>query len=208
MKHYFFYLIATLVCLTVLAFIAFQERGRIIRLNRHSRARRLNSIERLALPFVVTMSALATRVHHWFSGGNRLALGNAILTYPACGDTLLADEAIGRFKLIKHGTDIYHAGLCDKNDIPIGFTRDASAAAAEDRFAFDYLGLAHKGTEATASGACTAGNLCCPGDNGTIRDITQVAGETVYVCGILRTSAANGEQVVFVPHGPSKLVIA
>lgn len=173
------------------------------------RARRRNFtlFERLSLPFVMAMSVCATRFQQAFSG-NRVVLANAVLTYPRCGDTALADEAIGRYKLLKAGTDQYHKGLCDKNDVPEGFTRDASAAAAEDRFAFEYLGLAREGTEGTASGACTAGNLCCPGDNGTIRDITQVAAETVYVCGKLMTTAATGAQVVFIPYPPTKLVIA
>lgn len=139
---------------------------------------------------------------------NVVALGNILLTHPRCGDTLVADEVIGRYALIKLGTDKYHAALCDKGDIPLGFTRDASAPAIGDRFAFDYLALSHEGSEATASGACTAGNLCCPGDNGTIRDITQVSGETVYVCGQLMSSAASGGQVVFIPFPPTKLIIA
>jgi hypothetical protein len=148
------------------------------------------------------MTALASKWH------GVVVLANAVLTHPRCGDSLVADEVIGRYALIKLGTDKYHAALCDKGDIPLGFTRDASAPAIGDRFAFDYLALAHEGSEATASGACTAGNLCCPGDNGTIRDITQVSGETVYVCGQLMSSAANGGQVVFIPFPPTKLIIA
>jgi hypothetical protein len=174
---------------------------------RRARVRRFSLLERLARPFVMAISVLASRFHRAV-GGNRIALANTILTYPECGDTALADEAIGRYKLIKKGTDIYHKGLCDKGDIPEGFTRDSSASGAEERFAFDYFGLARKGSEATASGTCTAGNLCCPGDDGTIRDITQVSSETVYVCGKLMTTATTGNQVVFIPYAPTKLVIA
>jgi len=163
-------------------------------------------MNRFKLTLALLCAAAAALLHRVKQNG--VALANAILTHPQCGDTALADEAIGRFKLLKAGTDIYHKALCDKNDIPEGFTRDASAAAAEDRFAFDYLGLARKGTEGTASGTCTAGNLCCPGDNGTIRDITAVSSETVYVCGKLLTTAATTEQVVFIPYPPVKLIIA
>lgn len=200
-------LVAIVAALIIPSLLA--SRRHVIRLNRHARVRPFTLIERFALPCVQAMSAFKTRAHDLlFGGGNRIALANAILTHPACGDTALADEAIGRFALLKAGSDIYHKALCDAADIPIGFTRDASAAAAEDRFAFDYLALAHKGTEFTASGAVTAGNFVCPGANGTVRDVTLLSGATVYICGQAVTSAMDGAQVVVIPCAPVQRVIA
>jgi hypothetical protein len=137
-----------------------------------------------------------------------IALGNALVTMPGPGDTKLADEAIGRWKVVKTGTDEDHIALCDATDIPIGFTREDSAAAAEDRVAFDLLALSQKAAQGTASGAITAGNLVCPGTNGVLRDITLLSGTTVYVCGQALTGCATGGTFTWVPQGPTKLVIA
>jgi hypothetical protein len=174
------------------------------------RMRPFSLLERFMLPFVMAMESLSTWLHRNFTwhGGNRLALGNYLATMPGPNDTKLADEAIGRFHLVKFGTDADHVGLCDKNDIPLGFTRDSSASAAEESLAFELFGLSHKASQATSSGAITGGHLVCPGDNGTLRDVTLVAGETVYVCGQALTSVADGKTFTFVPYPPTKLVIA
>lgn len=183
--------------------------SRKVRPQVRARVRPLSLFERCLIPFVQAMDSLSLWAHRnftWF-GGNRLALGNALLTMPGDSDSKLADEAIGRFKLVKPGSDADHIALCDAADIPHGFTRDGSAASGE-LVAFDYLGLAHKATQGTASGAVTAGNLVCPGANGVLRDITTLNGTTVYVCGRALTSAADGEAFVWVPYAPAKLVIA
>ncbi len=143
-----------------------------------------------------------------FREPDALALGNAALTMPVCTDTKLADEAIGRYKLTRFGTDANHIALCDGTEIPLGFTRDASASAAEESIAHELLGLSHKATLGTASGAIIAGSLVCPGDNGTLRDITILSGATVYVCGRALTAAATTGEFVWVPFAPVQRVIA
>lgn len=136
------------------------------------------------------------------------ALANTVLAMPGPGDTKLADEIIGTYKLVKSGSDADHIALCDATDIPVGFTRDDSASAAEKRVAYELLGLSTVATKGTASGAITAGNLVCPGTNGVVRDITLLSGTTVYVCGKALTTAADGGEVVFVPYAPVQRVIA
>lgn len=163
--------------------------------------------QKILLTLAVLGSALGAVLHRLTRPGS-LALANYELTMPRCGDTKLADEAIGRFKVTKYGSDANHVALCDAADIPLGFTRDSSASAAEESVAHDLLGLADKATQGTASGLVTAGNLVCPGANGTLRDITLLSGTTVYICGRALTTAADGAAFAWVPFAPVQRVIA
>lgn len=176
----------------------------------HGRVRPFTRTERLMIPFMLAMESLSAWRHRNFTwhGGNRVALGNAVLSPPGQSDSKLADEVIGRYALVKVGSDADHVALCDAGDIPCGFTRDGSAPAIGDLVAFELLGLSTKATQGTASGAITAGNLVCPGNNGVLRDVTLLGSTTVYVCGLALTSCATGGTFVFVPYAPVQRVIA
>ncbi len=165
-------------------------------------------MKKLTLKLAVLGSLLCAALHRTFATPDSVALANYEQVMPRCGDTKLADEAIGRFKLTKFGSDANHIALCDAADIPLGFTRDSSASVAEESLAQDLLGLSDKATQGTASGAVTAGNLVCPGNNGTLRDITLLSGTTVYVCGRALTAAADGGTFVWIPFAPVQRVIA
>jgi hypothetical protein len=135
-----------------------------------------------------------------------ICLANSIAVRPGRADTALADEAIGRYAVLKIGTDENHVGLCDAADIPLGFTTESSAAAAEDRVAFDLFGLGENHAEATASGAIAAGDMLVPADNGKLKKLPVVGG-TYYICGRARTAAADAAKVVFVPCFPIQRVV-
>lgn len=169
--------------------------------------RPFSPLEKFMLACVLGMTALASWFHRPFYGGNRIALANYLVTPPGESDSKIADEAIPRFRLVKIGTDADHIAMCDAGDIPIGFTRESSGAAA-DRVAFTYLGLSCKGAIGYSSGAIVAGNLLCPGTDGVLRDITLLNGTTVYVCGIALQSVATGKEFAWIPYAPTKLVIA
>jgi len=162
----------------------------------------------LRLKLALLISGVGVALAAIFRQPDALALSNTIVTMPGPGDTKLADEVIGTYKLVKAGTDADHIALCDATDIPSGFTRDDSASAAEARVAFEYLGLSKQATQGTASGAITQGDLVVPGTNGVVRSIVGLSGTTVYVCGKALNTVADGEQVSFIPYAPVQRVIA
>lgn len=201
-------LLAVLAMLLACAFVAHAQTTSRLRPHRRVRVRPFNWIERAMLPFVIAGSVLVSSCHRLWHGGNRLALGNTLVTMPGPGDTKLADEVIGTYKLVKHGTDAEHIALCDATEVPIGFTRDDSASAAEKRVAFEYLGLSTRATQGTASGAITQGDLIVPGTDGVVRSIVGLSGTTVYVCGRALKTVADGAPVPFIPYAPVQRVIA
>jgi hypothetical protein len=157
------------------------------------------------------LAVLCSTMAAIFRKPDALALANYIPIHPACSDTLLADEAIGRFTIVKSGTDQYHGGVCDAADKPLGFTRDSSASAAEENFAFDYFSLSHKGSEALASGAIALDDDLVPADGGKLRKLPVAAG-SYWVCGRARNpltvdQAAANVPVVFIPCTPHIRVV-
>jgi hypothetical protein len=174
---------------------------------RRVRVRPFTALERLALPFIGALHRLGV-AWNGFWGGNRLALANAIATCAGPNDTKFADEAIGRRTVVKFGSDADHIGVCDAADIPLGATRDASAAAAADRVSFAQFGLYHEELEGTASGEIADGDFVVPANGGALRSLTGLGAGTYYICGRAKGAAADGAALVYVPCFPIQRVVA
>jgi hypothetical protein len=166
--------------------------------------RRFSLVERISLLFVVPMAMLSSWVHRTL-GDNRIALANYLTTLAGDEDTRIADAAIGRRTVVKLGTDADHIDVCGTGDIPIGATRDGSAAIGV-RCSFAQFGLYDKELEGTASGAITFGDMLVPGAAGTVRKLP-VASGTYYIIGRAKATVADGASVPYVPCFPIQRVV-
>jgi hypothetical protein len=147
------------------------------------------------------LAAAISAAWHRLTGA--LALANTVALVP---NTYLADAALGRFKVLKAGSDEYHVAACGTGDIPFAMTQEDSAAAAEDNVAVKHFGeLCH--TRGTASGAITNGDLLVPGAAGAVRTLPAGAG-TYYVIGQAKATVADGAEVPFVAFGICRTVVS
>lgn len=198
-------LVATLAILFVFALRAtLHSASQRSRFERHGRIRfrRLSRLERLAVPFVLALRELDSWFHRPPSE-DRLALANIVALVP---NTYLTDAAIGRFKVLKKGTDEYHVDVCGTGDVPYAMNQEDSAAAAEANLAVKHFGeLCH--TRGTASGAITNGDLLVPGANGSVRTLPAGAG-TYYIIGQAKATVADGAEVPFVASGICRTVVS
>ncbi len=135
--------------------------------------------------------------------GTDIALANTVAIVP---NTYLTDSAIGRFKVVKAGSDEHHVALCGAADVPYAMSQEDSAAAAEDSLSVKHLGeIGH--TRGTASGAIANGDLLVPAANGAVRTLPAGAG-TYYVIGQAKAAAADGAEVPFTALGINRTVVS
>jgi hypothetical protein len=164
-------------------------------------------MKRIQIICAVLVASVATAWHR-VTQPEAIALGNTLaLTSPDGRDTKQADEAIGRYTLVKRGSDEDHVGVCDVGDIPLGATEDDSASAVEDRVSFRYFGAGHSTCQATASGAVAVEDFLVAADNGRLRKLPAVAG-TYYIVGRALSAAVDGKVFHFVPSFPIQRVVA
>jgi hypothetical protein len=162
---------------------------------------------KLKLKLTAMVAALALVAHRIFHRDEIVLANTLVTTLPNGQDTKFADEAIGRYTLVKAGSDEDHIGVCDSGDVPLGMTGEDSATAAEASVGFEYFGAAKGTRQATASGAITRGQFLVPADNGALRDLPAGAG-TYYIVGRALNAPDDGEIVHFVPCFPIQRVVA
>ncbi len=132
-----------------------------------------------------------------------IALANTVAVVPT---TYLSDAAIGRFKVLKAGSDENHVAICGTGDVPYAMSGEDSASAAEADLAVHHFGDGRP-TRGTASGAIANGDLLVPGANGSVRTLPAGAG-TYYVIGQAKAAAADGAEVPFVRFGVNRTVVS
>jgi hypothetical protein len=162
-------------------------------------------MKKIRLSLLVLIAAISAGLQR-ITRGDNVALANEVAVRGGCSDTKLADAAIGRFTVVKFGSDEDHIDVCGVGDVPLGITRDNSAAAAEDRVSFDQFGLTEEEAEATASGAIAYNDFLVAGAAGTVRKLP-VAGGTYYIIGRAKKTVADGKRAVFVPCFPIQRVV-
>ena len=166
-------------------------------------------LERFALLFVVPMAILSTWVHR-MRGDNRIVLANYIAQPGGKEDSKLADGVIARRSLIKLGSDENHIAATGTADIPIGITRDGSAAAAGVYVSFAQLGLYDREVEGVASGAISYGDFLIAGPTvngcGTVRSLALAGVGTWYIIGRAKQTVTDTLPVVFLPMFPIQRV--
>lgn len=155
--------------------------------------------------FALLVAALSAALHRAFGQPDTIALANYLAVPAGCEDTKIADAAIGRRTLVKFGTDADHIGVCGTGDIPLGATRDGSAATG-DRVSFAQFGLYDRELEGTASGAITDGDMLVPGAAGTVRKLPVTSG-TYYIIGRAKGTVADAAPVVYIPCFPIQRVV-
>jgi hypothetical protein len=197
--------VAVLAMLAALILPAFAQRGKV---NHRHRVRKFTMLEKLALPFVAALDRFSCWPQRVLGSGNRIVLANTIPVRDGCRATRLADAAIGRFRVLKKGSDGYHVDVCGVADIPLGITEDNSAGAAEDEISYAVFGLAHESKEGIASGAIADGDYLVPGAAGTIKTLP-VAQGTYYIIGRYNGPAvADTKPFAFIPSFPVQRVVA
>jgi hypothetical protein len=155
--------------------------------------------------FIVTACAPRPR---FLRGRRRVALANANLALQCRRENirLKADTAIGRYLLVKYGSDPEHAALCGAAGIPLGNSDDAPGAA-EDPFTVQVFGLVPTERIVIAAEAIAANVDVYTAANGKVQDLPAGAG-TYYLVGRSSQSAeGDGDKLRIIPCFPTKLVV-
>lgn len=156
---------------------------------------------------LAALGSVIAALWHQLTSTQDIVLANTVPVRAGCRDSKLADAAIGRFTLVKPGSDADHVNVCGAADIPCGITEDSSASAAEERLAYATLGLSHEDKEGVASGNISNGNFLVPAAGGKLKVLPAVAG-TYYIVGRAKADAADTKPVVFTPCFPIQRVVA
>jgi len=156
---------------------------------------------------LVAVGGVIAALWHQLTQSQDIVLANTVPARAGCRDSKLADAAIGRFTLVKPGSDADHVNVCGAADIPCGITEDSSASAAEERLAYATLGLSHEDKQGIASGDIADGNMLVPAAGGKLK-VLPVAAGTYYIVGRAKGGAADTKPVVFTPCFPVQRVVA
>ena len=106
--------------------------------------------------------------------------------------TKKADAAIGRYLLVKFGTDGDHVNIAGAGDVPIAATGDESAAA-EDLIVLKMLGQYPGSIKLTANTAITAGSAVYSAAAGKVTTSVLAPAGTKFIGVAITATAADGD---------------
>lgn len=144
----------------------------------------------MLVPALLGRGKMKDRFPRWRKAG-RIALANAEAEGTHLNGILSkrADGALGRFLLVKPGSDEDHIVAAGAADTPYGLTLD-EGAAAEDLIQVQAIPCA--GTlkfQTDGSGALVAGDLCVPAAAGQVKKASAAVGNQYIVCQVVKAPA-------------------
>lgn len=171
---------------------------------RNYRVRTFLFAQYLAVPWLKSGS-LFSSVWHRPGSVNRIALAN-IAEGSQATPTYYTDAAIGRYLLLKKGSDVRHVALCGAANRPIGNSEDESDAA-EKTLSVRPFATSSETQLVVASEAIAADVDVYTAASGKVQDEPAVAGTYWKVGRSRRAAAADGDPFEIYPCDPLKLIV-